>query len=300
MIKRMMITGIILLFFVCSWMISHEAGAETKNGISAYLVELGVSEYEEGKVREAIKEFRKALVADPYNAEAQDYLRQLGVHYTIEPGRRTSLMNGSAMEKHIYTYAQKVAQLEQHKKDIEGRLSQLRRESLFRDAVQSVPGPVDDQYYTGSFQQYKEHLNGPRQSFLIYREEAPDVYAHQDKMIQVYEDYVTIREGQIEEQRDALLDRELDIVWAGNILVDKMDALSKDAQVHNDWVAHFDDTGYVTEHKDRYVQHLKGRLDMAESDILDLEVNLYQSQDKISALLDEREEFLSALRMDVQ
>lgn len=61
------------------------------NTVASSLVDLGKSFYQEGNRKEAIHEFSKALLVDPYNKEAKEYLKKLGLKSGLYQGVKTEI-----------------------------------------------------------------------------------------------------------------------------------------------------------------------------------------------------------------
>lgn len=88
---------------------------------SSFLVEIGRKQLEKGKVNDAIHEFKKALLVDPHYEDAKEELRKLGVPEERYLGAKPS-------SQRIREYQYQVAQLENEKVEMEGKINELQAE----------------------------------------------------------------------------------------------------------------------------------------------------------------------------
>ena len=89
--------------------------------LSSFLVEIGRRNLETGRVNDAIHEFKKALLVDPNYEEAKEELRKLGVPEERYQGAKPS-------SERIREYQHQVAQLENEKVEMEGKINELQAE----------------------------------------------------------------------------------------------------------------------------------------------------------------------------
>lgn len=100
---------------------SQPVWADKANTPSSFLVEIGRKYLEAGKVNDAIHEFKKALLVNPNYEEAKEELRKLGVPEERYQGAKPS-------SERIREYQHQVAQLENEKLEMEGRINELQAE----------------------------------------------------------------------------------------------------------------------------------------------------------------------------
>ncbi len=108
-------TGLSLLVFVMMFLfvLNPLASAYESSLIADHLVMEGKGYYASGDYARALHEFSKALLIDPYNAEAQYYLNQMGAAAGVFLGRGSSSMSQMAhMSRNLEWYKSELAKME--------------------------------------------------------------------------------------------------------------------------------------------------------------------------------------------
>ncbi len=101
--------------------LSQPVWAARANTPANYLVDVGRMELANGKVNDAIHEFKKALLLDPTHEEAKAELKKLGVSDERYQGVQSSAQRAKA-------YQDQIAQLEKDKADMQARLDKAQQD----------------------------------------------------------------------------------------------------------------------------------------------------------------------------
>ena len=99
--------------------------AETTNATSDYLVEIGEMYYNKGQKTDAIHEFSKALLINPDNKVAKEYLHKMGLREGLYKPSRTSITIAAESADRLKEYEQKMSQLERDKANLESMFQRL-------------------------------------------------------------------------------------------------------------------------------------------------------------------------------
>jgi hypothetical protein len=246
---------------------AHAADLAETLDPSVYLIEDGVKEMYRGRQQQAVTQFRKALLVNPESLAAHYYLEQLGA----KPAR-------SSQQK-------VVAQTKQ------SELSEETSQSvqLLSSDVRSYPWLSREDYTDYDiYSRDLDHLPGPEHP-------AVGVFGHNQQLLSVYQDYLEIRETQLDDVEDQLLMREIDLVRAGDILRDRvaeMESMTHDQR----WVTRIDDQVFIADQHHAAIQTMKHRLINSEQRVMDLEQKLHASELRIKTLLLEQQQFIKDLK----
>ncbi|MCA9400207.1 MAG: hypothetical protein KC713_01170 [Candidatus Omnitrophica bacterium] len=124
--KRFLI-GILICLIVNAFPMTS-AHASTRTDGADFLVDIGERYYQKEQFDEAIHEFSKALLIDPQNQEARDYLRAMGVSQGLYKPLRTKHSEAVDLANHMKQHQGSLGDLEQERVAIEYRLSRLQQE----------------------------------------------------------------------------------------------------------------------------------------------------------------------------
>ncbi len=131
---------IIPIIFLWGFLFSPSFVAADENSglIAQYLMRRGISYYERGDYISAIHEFNKAMLADPGNILAQDYLNKLGISsaYYGRPGEQPSPIQ--ELTTTVQQYKKEVRSLKQdnQQKDKEAESLRKERDRLKQSTIQ--------------------------------------------------------------------------------------------------------------------------------------------------------------------
>jgi chromosome segregation ATPase len=109
-------------------LLASQVSASSIQTPSSYLVEFGRQEMDQGRVEDAIRDFRKALILDPDHPGAKAELRKLGLPDYIG-GAKTADAELIHAQGNINKYQAQIAQLQQDKKDMEERVAQMQQKT---------------------------------------------------------------------------------------------------------------------------------------------------------------------------
>ena len=77
------------------------------------------------------------------------------------------------------------------------------------------------------YRDYQHSFSHSRAYFHRFRQKAKNVYAHQDKLIHVLEDYLHYRESQLKAYQAKLISHEVELTWDSKIMLEHVDQLLK-------------------------------------------------------------------------
>ncbi len=128
--------NIILTGFLC-FSFSTYGHADMGSSGADFLVDVGQNAYEAGNIPDAVHEWSKALILDPDHAKAKAFLKSVGVKQGLYQGTQTKSSHIIKLSRHIKEYEEKVANLEQQKRDLESKfaLLQKERDGLFQENI---------------------------------------------------------------------------------------------------------------------------------------------------------------------
>jgi len=107
------------IFFV------QPVNADSEYGSAQFLTEIGIQHYERGQVDEAVHELSKALMLDPDNQKAKEYLAQMGLTDQIYKGVKNKSTELVRLARSVKDYENQVAALMLEKKILENKLNQV-------------------------------------------------------------------------------------------------------------------------------------------------------------------------------
>jgi len=123
--------------------------AETTSIVSEYLTEEGKNLYESGNADEALKSFSKAILADPNNEEAKEYLKEMGIeeglyNQPISPTQRIINLKGEVDNR-----KEEILDLEIKKNEQDIKYNQMRGEltsenTKLRQTAESQKGKIEN------------------------------------------------------------------------------------------------------------------------------------------------------------
>jgi hypothetical protein len=110
-----------LLMTAFAAVLSQPVWAARANTPANYLVDVGRMELQNGKVNDAIHEFKKALLIDPAHEEAKAELKKLGVSDERYQGVQSSAQRAKE-------YQDKIAHLEKDKADMQAKFDKVQQD----------------------------------------------------------------------------------------------------------------------------------------------------------------------------
>jgi len=218
--------------------VSH---ARSQNEGSAFLVDVGERSLEKGNITNAIHEFSKALMLDPYNERALKHLQAYGLNeglYANVSKTRT---------EQVFELQEKVANLQNEKINMQAKIAQLQTEK--------VPVVETSMIKEHSMRAETEKLDMVEQSFVNvfqdkvdrqdqFESEAYEQHAWQNQLIHVLEDYLSLRERRLHDAKDALVYKEMELVKHQQILLNRLEELQ---YLHNSVYQMKDKVGNIHE-----------------------------------------------------
>lgn len=99
--------------------------ADSKYGAAQFLTEIGIQHYERGQIDEAAHELSKALMLDPGNKKAKEYLAQIGITDQVYKGAKNKSTELVRLARSVKDYENQVAALMLEKKILENKLNQV-------------------------------------------------------------------------------------------------------------------------------------------------------------------------------
>lgn len=105
---RHQITGAVFLFLL----FVQTAPVEAKSGVAEFLNDRGKKMYRQGLVEEAVREFSKALLVDPDNKTAREYLQKLGLLEEADPPPQKTVSNIADLTRRIAILEEELAYFE--------------------------------------------------------------------------------------------------------------------------------------------------------------------------------------------
>jgi chromosome segregation ATPase len=109
-------------------LLASQASAAKMQTLSSYLVEFGHQEMDQGRVEDAIRDFRKALILDPNHPGAKAELRKLGLPDYIG-GAKSADAELIHAQGSIQQYQTQIAQLKEDKKMMEQKVWQMQEKT---------------------------------------------------------------------------------------------------------------------------------------------------------------------------
>lgn len=329
-------TRSIISFLLLSAVLVTVSQAAPRNSAADYLVQIAQQDYKNGKTKLALHELEKALILEPGHKDALKYVAEYSGKSDYQSIHFSPTVHMARMQSTIKAYESELEKLSLEKDIVERRVSDLRSREhtgpsfstsgseLARGHYQAgamdvisqieldgrewdgdmyqkvVHAPVNSQDRVEEYLEYDETLHGDREEFLAFREKAGNVYAHQDKQIHVMEDYLSIREEQVEDYRDEFVTNEIDLAWQQRVLLSQQDELTELTESHDHLITHLDDTAFLVREEDRYMDALRGRLDQTRSQNSILKEELMSAHQKTDGLLEDRQELIRSLKGDLE
>jgi len=119
---------LLLVGFVGGMTIVSSAEARRQNEAAAFLIKVGRSFYERGRVEEAMKEFSKALILDPDNKQAKNYLRKMGLSDGMYTSPKTYSSQIADLSRHVTNYKINNDILSEERKEAEQKALELEKD----------------------------------------------------------------------------------------------------------------------------------------------------------------------------
>lgn len=172
--------SLLISSFILSPAASAQEGAkETQDPSSAFLLDLGEKAYSKGRTQEAIGEFSKALMMDPTNEQAKKRLKDLGVKEEALLAIHPQSVSLADLSEQINVNEGQIQQLQEEKNYLGEELKKLQEENN-RLAQEKI-----DQ--------------GVKEQALKQKKQPPE-----NVVINVLEDYLDVREKNLEEVQKKL------------------------------------------------------------------------------------------------
>ena len=121
-------TNFIPLLLAILLISSSLAYADTKKSSADYLCDYGIRLYNEGDIDTAIQEFSKALLLQPNNQLAKDYLARMGVDDGIFTGTRTTLSAVGDLSRHLADSRETITALQEKNEQMRPALERVNSE----------------------------------------------------------------------------------------------------------------------------------------------------------------------------
>lgn len=107
---------------------AHSLCAESKNDAANFLVDVGEIHLKQGETQRAIHEFSKALLIEPENVRAKEYLAKYDLEEGLYKGINTNSSQIMDLALHVEEYKRKVNELECEKVGVQNALNALELE----------------------------------------------------------------------------------------------------------------------------------------------------------------------------
>jgi len=185
------------------------------NLVSVELTERGIEFYEAGEFHSAVESFSKAVLADPHNKEAQEYLVMLGVPGGLYAPRGSAVSRTAQLFASLQQYQQYVNQVQNEKQNVsrlnrvlESKLEeswmaiQEREEENLGLAEMLVEMEQDAAQNKKTVQQIKSAVRKKEREIAKLNADLYDMAYHYEDM----ESAIQNRETELNETREAYLD----------------------------------------------------------------------------------------------
>ncbi|MBF0386029.1 MAG: hypothetical protein HQL27_09200 [Candidatus Omnitrophica bacterium] len=225
---------LIWLFIIFGFAFSPAVEAAERNYPAQFLVEIGKSELKKGKLNDAVHEFSKALMVDPENKEAKKQLEKLGFKEGLYSPSVTTASKLIVAHKALASNQDVIDKALKENEDMKKELLSLKTErekflaskmeiieSSKGDAYREIAEQIDRNLTGLNPEKYKEAvLSNLRYEDKLFRmikkydslkADYKRTYAHQDKLISVLEDYLSLREESLNDSADRLVAKEIDL-----------------------------------------------------------------------------------------
>lgn len=276
--RRMMIATMVGLLSMFS--ISMTYGDETSTKIDEFLIEMGQRELARGQYHKALLDFRKALLINPYSEVAQKQVQALEDALRLPDVRQIGHALSDQTSQTIHASNKKCA--------VFAYQSSMTDAEMGRPWVMDVDGFVD----------YDDlHPIKQNQTLNQTQQKATEWTQHQ-RWLSVQDEFLTIREEQLDEARDLQIDREISLVRAGQILRDQTEELEQVTTQHYQ-LLQMDRKHLAVEKQLLTVQTLEQRLDHSLDRIAQLEQQLYASHKRIQDLLIYHDAFVKDIKQQL-
>ncbi len=141
-----------------------------------------------------------------------------------------------------------------------------------------------------------------------------DQFAYQDRLIQMLDDYLQVREAVLEDTKDELLATSLELNTTELELLGQIRENQEMNRVYGNLIKYVDDQPFLVSEENSYTEFLRRKLDLAQDQLIEqsskiaeqgtylvsLENQLEESRYRIDRLLEEREELLNTVVREVQ
>lgn len=333
---RSLLVFSILYFTAVSPALAENRGAD-------YLVQSGINELDKGNEEGAIRQFQKALMIDSGNETALEYLDCLGA--SADPLADSPIrmkMIADQANQALMQYQEEVARLDSEVnrmlfrlelarfEDEQDRGSFLNDEEFVEKALakfQSGRGQtmlavemIEPTDQGRENEQLAEVDANSRQEFevFLWTDEQPtasnyDQSADQDKLIEILDHYLSVREDELQSVRGELIGTQIDLSSTQKDLVDQIIATQQLNDVYSQVMRRVDGHAFYVLEENSYMQFLEEKLDVSRGRLNEksitvkeqavllacLQEELEQSRADISRLLEEREQLLNEVVHEV-
>lgn len=335
-LSRSLLVFSIFFFAANSPALAENRGAE-------YLVQSGINELDKGNKEGAIRQFQKALMIDQNNTEALDYLSCLGADpdpLADSPIRKKMIVDQA--NQALAQYEEEVARLDSEVNRMlfrlelarfneeQDRASYLNDEEFVEKALAKFQAgrghtmPAVDMIELTDQGRENEPLAGidanSRQEFevFLWTDEQPavsyyDPATDQDKLVEILDHYLSVREDELQTVRDDLIGTQIDLSSTQKDLVDQIIATQQLNDVYAQVLKIVDGRAFYVMEENSYMQFLEEKLDVSRGRLNEksitvkeqavllacLQEELEQSRADISRLLEEREQLLNEVVHEV-
>jgi len=302
----------------------NEVSAASKNVGAQFLMKVGYSFYEQGRLDEAIHEYSKALMLEPRNQEAKAFLGQFGLEKGLyATGTRTSRDKIVKLGEDIKGYKDKVSVLSGQNKAYEAQVNELQkqRDSLFQA---KMANELEKELVQEKLTFFKKTLEEYEIDSAKEIEEIEDFYS--DKMVEMREALVLKQKMSVikaepkklsEKELDALNNRILTLVERSAGYEEQLAILNKrylELREHTtNWKQWFEDQHGMMEDYVYIRNHELGKLsdealrlqvDITRADHLalakaDAAVNIVELEENYMSELHQKEELIHDKDKDI-
>ncbi|GEM_PF-3322999 len=185
-----LLISLLILSFSAS---AQEDVKETQNSSSAFLLEIGERAYAKGRMQEAIGEFSKALMMDPTNEQAKKRLKDLGVKEEALLAINPQSVSLADLSEQINVNEGQIQQLQEEKNQLTEEFQKLQIENS-----RLAQEKIDQESHAQALKQKKQPL--------------------ENVVINVLEDYLDVREKDLEEVQKKLAAVEAELNNKNNLI----------------------------------------------------------------------------------
>jgi chromosome segregation ATPase len=282
----------------------------TKN-IRKYQQKVTTLEKKNGEVASKLdqteKEKEKYLQSNELNSLTADTLQK----------KTATIKEKSAKEKEQFNKGIKqVAEIYSERQDkLIGEKTELEKQIAFINQKEEKLSKLKEKFDSAILQSltYENQLSALSHKYDLLKTDFSKQYAYQDKLINVLEEYLDIREQHLEGVSDNLVYKQFTLVQHDNLLISKLDELVELNESVDRYRSKIDEAQESISQKNDNIQTLAAQLDseMAsldktkelmqkqEENLQDLTQQLKEAKENITKLLNEKEKDLKRMQQEI-